>query len=1128
MDITDTIASRYPSLADYLRSNRWQAVFNKSILARSVPYANPRFVTQVNFTGSKTEEPVFLSARVRGTHPSPYEIFVYFRPHRGIWTIGTDCSCPVAYECLHAAALLKWISAGLLQASSAPTPFDLLSKAQLDHEATIWLNELEKANRPPSAANKSTAPYNKFLAYCIEKSNFDAKAMPHLVLRVGTRGKNSVSVESNIATADITKPPKYMTEEDIRLVTLFRRIERKQGGYMVKLSGPGWGELLQGMLAENRLFFTEPGPGYRDLSFTLLNPGPPETIRATWESQPDGSTRPVLQFKSDHLEFLPTDPPHYLDLSASRLGTVESELPAAVLTTWERGPSIPQSKIPLLLDRLGAISERPLPTPVELKTETRPSEAPVATLHVGRKTIGPAHDAEDYIIGLPTFRYGDSPELAPLASKAVPVHTQISGETRVIWPRSPKQEARHLQTLLKSGLIALSDVVPAHHLNATTRLGVVLPESFLETEIAWLDFLEGPQAAAIRESGWLIEIDPKAGLTAHNATGFFPAIEADPDHGIDWFRFDMQFEIGGRKLSLIPIIAGIIQQGFPPSDSPELPEFISVPCENPEDGFIRFPARRLLEIVEQVCHLFHGNAASDGHIRLDRLAAAGVADTLAIDSSETTRTLARLGRGLKNITSLPLVEIPETVRAELRPYQLDGYRWLQFLATHGLNGILADDMGLGKTLQTLAHLAAECAKNPGKPSLVIAPTSVVPNWAAEAARFTPHLRIVTLQGKDRSDNYDSIPAADIVLTSYPLVTRDFEIFVNQEWHLLVLDEAQYIKNPKAIVAQSACKLKAAHRLCLSGTPMENHLGELWSLMRFLMPGFLGDEKSFNTQLRKPIERDHSPDAQLALNRRVSPLILRRTKDQVATDLPAKTELIHYVDLTKKQTDLYESVRASMDKRVRDAIAAKGLAKSHIIVLDALLKLRQICCHPQLLKSLAAANLAESAKLEYLTDELLPTLLEEGRRILLFSQFTSMLALIEAHLEKQHIPFLKLTGQTQDRASLVSRFQTGEIPVFLISLKAGGTGLNLTAADTVIHYDPWWNPAAENQATDRAHRIGQTKPVFVHKLVCRGTIEDRILDLQKHKAALVEALLSEETTKLRIDAETLSHLLSPLD
>jgi SNF2 family DNA or RNA helicase len=260
---------------------------------------------------------------------------------------------------------------------------------------------------------------------------------------------------------------------------------------------------------------------------------------------------------------------------------------------------------------------------------------------------------------------------------------------------------------------------------------------------------------------------------------------------------------------------------------------------------------------------------------------------------------------------------------------------------------------------------------------------------------------------------------------------------------------------------------------------------------------------------------------------VAPLILRRTKDAVAKDLPEKTEIIHGIDLNGKQTDLYESVRAAMDKRVREAISEKGLAKSHIIVLDALLKLRQICCHPKLLKTPAAQKVEESAKLDFLTGELLPTLIEEGRRILLFSTFTSMLAIIEEHLVNMGIRYLKITGQTTERAALVKEFQKGEVPVFLISLKAGGTGLNLTAADTVIHFDPWWNPAAENQATDRAHRIGQTKPVFVHKLVCRGSIEERILELQKHKSGLVEALLSEETSKLRIDPETLGHLLAPI-
>jgi len=1128
MEAHEYLISSFPSLASYISGRRWEVRFGRATLDRSKAYANDRFVKKIVLLDLGDAAATGIRAQVIGTDFKPYITSLQFILRDGNWHISDDCSCPVSFDCKHSCALLIILAEKISEISKNPEFLRRLSEPQLDYATQIWLKELEKAGRSTVDQKTSSAPYNKFLAYCIETSYYGDTGPLRMVLRVGTRNKTNISIDSGTATADITKPPKYMTESDIRLVTIFRRIERKQGGYSgVKLTGAGWQEILEGALDENRLYHTIPSRSYGQPDFNPIKPGPPELIEAAWENLATGAARPILKFETQNLQLLPTEPPFYLNLATHQLGIVESPLPAAVLTAWEKGPTVSSTKIPTLLSRLSAISETPLPLPVELTNEIRPAFSPSPCLRIARQTIGLGTDSREWIIGVPTFRYGDSPALTPLVSKGLAKHVKITGSMRITWPRDAKAEAQHLQKLLKSGLAGLSDIIAQSYLTPITRLAVTLPHSINEPILTWVDFLEGPQAKALLDSGWTFEIDPKAGLTAHDAQEFFPAIEADPDHGIDWFRFDMQFEIEGKKLTLIPIIAQIIQRGFPPSDSPDLPEFMAIPCENPEDGFIRFPARRLLEIVEQVCHLFHGNASADGTLRIDRLSAAGVADTLAIDGSETIRALAKLGHALKNISSLPLAEVPSTVLAELRPYQIDGYRWLQFLTTHSLNGILADDMGLGKTLQTLTHLAAEAAKSPGLPSLVVAPTSVVPNWAAEAEKFTPHLKVIVLQGKGRAAGYDEIAAADLVLTSYPLMSRDFEIFENQKWHLLVLDEAQYIKNPKAITAQSACKLKAAHRICLSGTPMENHLGELWSLMRFLMPGFLGDEKSFNTQLRKPIERDRSRDAQLALNRRVSSLILRRTKDQVATDLPEKTTLIHHIDLTKKQTDLYESVRASMDKRVRDAIAAKGLAKSHIIVLDALLKLRQICCHPQLLRTPAAEHITESAKLSYLTEELLPTLLEEGRRILLFSQFTSMLALIEEYLEKEKIPFLKLTGQTQDRATLVKQFQRGETPIFLISLKAGGTGLNLTAADTIIHYDPWWNPAAENQATDRAHRIGQTKPVFVHKLVCRGTIEDRILDLQKHKAALVEALLSEETSKLKIDAETLSHLLAPL-
>ncbi len=413
-------------------------------------------------------------------------------------------------------------------------------------------------------------------------------------------------------------------------------------------------------------------------------------------------------------------------------------------------------------------------------------------------------------------------------------------------------------------------------------------------------------------------------------------------------------------------------------------------------------------------------------------------------------------------------------------------------------------MGLGKTIQTLAHLAVE--KRAGRmqsPCLIIAPTSLMGNWRREAEQFTPRLRVLILQGPDRSDKFGLIPDHDLVLTTYPLLPRDRKTLLDQHWHYVILDEAQSIKNPKAQAARVARALKTDHRLCLTGTPMENHLGELWAQFDFLMPGFLGDQTAFTRNYRTPIEKHQDNEPLGRLNRRIAPFLLRRTKDRVAAELPAKTEIIRTANFDPAQARLYESIRLVMEDKVARAIAARGLANSHIIVLDALLKLRQVCCDPRLLpKKMSSAKGVPSAKLNLLFD-LLPELLEEGRRVLLFSQFTTLLGLIETELGARSIAYTKLTGQTRKREQAIERFRSGSVNLFLISLKAGGVGLNLTEADTVIHFDPWWNPAVEHQATDRAHRIGQDKPVFVYKLITEGTVEEKILALQARKHELAQ-------------------------
>lgn len=594
------------------------------------------------------------------------------------------------------------------------------------------------------------------------------------------------------------------------------------------------------------------------------------------------------------------------------------------------------------------------------------------------------------------------------------------------------------------------------------------------------------------------------------------------EEGKGWFHLSAGFSIEGENFELQPILAALVKNRFleVTEGMPTGQEFMIF---LPDGRGLALPVgrfRRILTTLGELLEFKFGN----GPVKLGKLDAALVAAGLESEALPISvpGEVAELGVRIHDFERIERVPVPSGLRAELREYQLDGYYWMQFLVNHGLNGILADDMGLGKTLQTLTHLLAEIdsGRSDGLPSLVIAPTSVVMNWQREAAKFAPDLKVLVLQGADRKSNFRKIPRADLVLTSYALLHRDLDQLLEHEFHLLALDEAQHIKNPGAQVTQAVATLRARHRLCLSGTPVENHLGELWSLMHFLMPGLLGSLDTFRSVYQTPIEKNGSEAKRAALARRVGPLILRRTKHDVAKELPPKTEILHEIEMSEGQKDLYETVRSTMDKQVRQALAIRG-QQAQIVFLDALLKLRQICCHPRLLKERESE--AASAKFEYLI-ELLEVFREEGHRVLLFSQFTSMLDIIEAYLVAEEVSYLKLTGGSKDRQSLVERFQGGEGDVFLISLKAGGTGLTLTGADTVIHYDPWWNPAAENQATDRAYRIGQDKPVFVHKLICRNTVEERIQQMQGKKDDLATDLLSGATTSLNLTPETLAGLL----
>ncbi|MBL8350158.1 MAG: DEAD/DEAH box helicase [Burkholderiaceae bacterium] len=680
-----------------------------------------------------------------------------------------------------------------------------------------------------------------------------------------------------------------------------------------------------------------------------------------------------------------------------------------------------------------------------------------------------------------------------------------------------------------------------------------LPDEALYSLVREADFGEFCETAlpALQAEGWTVELAPGFAHAAEPVAGW--QIRLQPltqPRGMGSWLLSLKIELatrhGPETLDLVPLLARLIGHDRRWTNAEALaaiPDDEPVRLHAPGGRRIDAPAAPLKAIVGAMIDLLtrprrradEPLAISSWDAQRLALLRAGLKDAIASHPSARRDWVLQGETAPEGLAAPPAaVEPPAGLGITLRPYQRDGLAWLQQLRRHGAAGILADDMGLGKTAQALAHLLVEQqAGRLDRPALVVAPASLIFNWQAESQRVAPALKLLTLQGPRRSAAFARIAQSDLVLTSYPLLWRDAMAFERQPWHLVVLDEAQMVKNAGSRTATTARRLNARHRLSLTGTPIENHLGELWAQFHFLLPGFLGDARSFQRDWRTPIEKNGETQRAKLLAQRVRPFILRRRKDQVAAELPPLTEQLHRVVLAGRQRALYESVRLAADERMRRLLAAQRFEGSMISVLDALLKLRQVCDDPRLLDDAPAAGPAgdSSAKLAWLA-QTLPVLLAEGRRVLLFSQFTRMLALVAAELDALGLPWLRLTGDTPgaERGAVVARFQRGEAPLFLVSLKAGGVGLNLTAADTVIHLDPWWNPAVEQQASARAHRIGQHKPVLVYRLVAAGSIEERLLALQARKGALAEVVLGPAGASVDagLQVADVQALLAPLD
>ena len=659
--------------------------------------------------------------------------------------------------------------------------------------------------------------------------------------------------------------------------------------------------------------------------------------------------------------------------------------------------------------------------------------------------------------------------------------------------RDPEAEAQALDLLRPDGFVQMR--VADGKAARGQRVLVFRGE---EAAAKWHHFVavRVPELTAL---GWQSQIDANFGPQMADNVGNLDMVVEDGEKGT--FSLEFGIEIDGERHPLLPILEHLLARGGIEAAQIVDGEIIT----SLEDGrVIKLPAERIKRLLAVMGDLIEAaGRTAEKNLVLPVGAAATVLDledvlTTSWQNAADIEAYVERFRGEPEI--IP-VEVPDEFKGVLRPYQQHGVDWLQHLASHGLGAFLADDMGLGKTAQTIAHICVEHAEGRlTAPALIVVPTSLVANWTAELRKFAPHLSVVVLHGMERHEKRDNLEDVHVVVTTYTVLTRDIEFMRVLPWHMVVLDEAQAIKSPEARATRAVCQLKAGNKICLSGTPIENNLDELWSQFAFLMPGLLGDRRGFTKRFRTPIEKNGDPVVRHQLISRIQPFIMRRTKQEVATELPPKHTILRRISLAPDQRELYETIRGTLYETVKEQMAERTLAQSRVIVLDALLKLRQACCDPRLVKLGTGRGTESSAKLDDLM-EMVQELIPEGRRILVFSQFTSMLDLIKPRLDEAGIRFVELRGDTRDRATPVQRFEAGEVPLFLISLKAGGRGLNLTSADTVIHYDPWWNPAIEAQASDRAHRIGQTKSVFVYKLIATDTVEERILELQQRKAEL---------------------------
>ncbi|HPQ96192.1 MAG TPA: SNF2-related protein, partial [Thiolinea sp.] len=962
------------------------ASFDVTTIQRGVHYfeAGRASIIRSSFPSLSLVE---LEAEVSGSRSYNTHILVDLNQYR----INGQCSCPVGQQCKHAlAALLAYVGH-----KSLPEARSTGHKVEAPSELERWLQMLEQAGHtdtPISCGTDTTArPELLYLLRPPARAGNRLELEPRKAMRLKRGGYGQsyrVQLDDLLHKWQTPSFQCQPLDQDIaHLVIPHRHSNYHNPDNHFMLEGS------LGQLALDMLFRT--GRTYwKDSDTPALRAGPSRTLQFVWEAhQGRRQLRPQVSpamHDCFQLEVL-----YYVDTLRGECGLLEhAPLGVEQVLQLLEAPAVPDAQAQRisrrLLDILPPDAELPLPDPamnpvtVEV-TDTDP--VPVLELRGdGQGDNSPVHQGL-YL----SFDY-QGQLLRPAHAQAL--MTVRVDMTRYHIHRRLEQEQAALECLQQSyGFTAPAGGEPAHPLDLHLDAGNPALAALL-----WNNFLDNG-IPALEQEGWRIRRDDSFRLEFALADDDWEAELRSS--GEQWFELSLGFEVEGRRINLLPLLVDMLGRMRSPRELTsllQLQEYMLVPLE---DGrWLKLESARLLRVLDTLIELYdHAPLNRDGNLLMSRFQGSQL-HALLNDPAlnwKGAEEMRELSRRLHDFDGIQPVTPPTGLNATLRPYQQQGLDWLQFLSHYGFNGILADDMGLGKTLQALVHLLLEKQKGCLQhPSLVIAPTSLMSNWRREVEKFTPELSVLILHGSNRDTYFERIGDFDLVLTTYPLILRDEDFYREQRFHYLILDEAQSIKNARSKTTQVIFALKARHRLCLTGTPMENHLGELWSMFHFLMPGFLGTHERFARLFRIPVEKQGDSGRQIQLQKRLQPFMLRRTKQVVATELPPKTEIILTVTLEGRQRDLYESVRLAMDSKVREEIRVRGFARSQIMILDALLKLRQVCCDPRIMNLSSTEALAESAKLDMLM-EMLPELLEEGRKVLLFSQFTSMLALIEAEI-----------------------------------------------------------------------------------------------------------------------------------